>query len=74
MDRYPVFCTNGKESACHCRRHKRREFDPSVWKVPWRREWQPTPVFLPGDARGQETLPGGLQSMGSQKSQTRLSD
>ena len=27
----------------------RPRFDPWVGKVPWRREWQPTPVFLPGD-------------------------
>ena len=32
----------GKESACHCRRHKRCSFDPWVRKIPWRRAWQPT--------------------------------
>ena len=26
------------------------------WKIPWRREWQPTPVFLPGESRGQRSL------------------
>ena len=35
---------SGKESACQCRRPG---FDPWVWKIPWRREWLPTPVFLP---------------------------
>ena len=35
----------GKESICQCRRHG---FDPWVVKIPWRRKWQPTPVFLPG--------------------------
>ena len=35
----------------------------------WRRKWQPTPVFLPGESQGQE--PGGLPSMGLH-SQTRL--
>ena len=39
-------------------------FDPSVGKVPWRREWQPTPVFLPGKSPWTEQ-PGWLQSMGS---------
>ena len=29
------------------RRHRRCEFDPWVGKMPWRRKWQPTPVFLP---------------------------
>ena len=38
----------GKESACQCRRWKRCGFDPWVGKIPWRRKWQPTPVFLPG--------------------------
>ena len=28
--------------------HKRCRFDPWVRKIPWRRKWQPTPVFLPG--------------------------
>ena len=27
-------------------------------KIPWRREWQPTPVFLPGESRGQRSLVG----------------
>ena len=33
-------------------------FDPWVGKVPWRRAWQPTPVFLPGESHGQRTLEG----------------
>ena len=28
------------------------------WKIPWRREWQPTPVFLPGKTYGQKSLVG----------------
>ena len=43
---------SGKEHTCQCRRHKRHRFDPWVWKIPWRRKWQPTPVFLPGKAHG----------------------
>ena len=38
----------GKESASHCRRSKRHSLYPYVGKIPWRRKWQPTPVFLPG--------------------------
>ena len=34
--------------------------------VPWRRKWQPTPVFLPGKSHGTED-PSGLQSMGLQR-------
>ena len=33
-------------------------FDPWVWKIPWRRKWQPTPVFLPGESHGQRSLVG----------------
>ena len=39
--------------------------DPWVGKIPWRRAWQPTPVFLPGESPCTEE-PGGLQSMVSQ--------
>ena len=40
-------------------------FDPFIGKIPWRREWLPTPVFWPGESPGTEE-PGELQSMGSQ--------
>ena len=39
----------------------RHRFNPWVGKIPWRRAWQPIPIFLLGKIR--ET--GGLQSMGS---------
>ena len=32
--------------------------DPCVRKIPWRRAWQPTPVFLPGESHGQRSLAG----------------
>ena len=44
-----------KELACQCRRHG---FNSWVRKIPWRRKWQPTPVFLPGDSHGQKSLAG----------------
>ena len=34
------------------------EFDPWVGKIPWRREWLLTPVFLPGEFHGQRSLAG----------------
>ena len=37
----------GKESTCQCRRCRRSGLNPWVRKIPLRREWQPTPVFLP---------------------------
>ena len=46
---------SGKELACQC---KRRVFNPWVWKIPWRRAWQPTPAFLPGKPHGQKSLAG----------------
>ena len=33
-------------------------FNPWVRKIPWRRKWQPTPVFLPGESHGQRSLVG----------------
>ena len=47
---------SGKESACRCRRCKRPRFDPWVGKIPCKREWQPTPVLLPGESHGQGNL------------------
>ena len=41
-------------------------FDPWVGKIPWRKAWQPTPVFLPGESPWTEE-PGELQSTGSQR-------
>ena len=35
---------------------KRHQFNPWVGKIPWRRKWQPTPAFLPGDSHGQRSL------------------
>ena len=37
---------------------RRLRFDPWVKKNPWRRKWQPTPVFLLGKAHGQRSLAG----------------
>ena len=47
---------SSKESTCQCRRCKRHRFDPWVGKIPWRRKWQPTPVFLPGKFHGQRRV------------------
>ena len=49
---------SGKESACQCRRCKRCGFDFWVGKIPWRKKWQHTPVFLPGKFHGQRSLVG----------------
>ena len=55
---------SGKEPACLCRRPKRHGFNPWVRKIsqalgpPWRKAWQPTPAFLPGESHGQGSLAG----------------
>ena len=49
---------NGKETICQCRRLKRGGFNPWVRKIPWRRAWQPTPVFFPGESHAQRSLAG----------------
>ena len=41
--------------------------DAVVGKIPWEREWLPTPVFLTGEPPGLSEEPGGLQSMGLQR-------
>ena len=49
---------SGKESTCQWRRCKGHGFDPCIWKIPWRRKWQPTLVFLPGKSHGETNLAG----------------
>ena len=56
---------SSKEPACQSMRLKRHSFkpwvsgfDPSVGKIPWRRAWQPTPEFFPGEFHGQRRLAG----------------
>ena len=53
----------GKELACNS---GDANWIPGLGRFPWRRAWQPTRVFLPGESPWTEK-PGGLQSMGSQR-------
>ena len=43
---------SGKEPSCQS------SFDPWLGKIPWRKKWQPTPIFLPGEHNGQRSLAG----------------
>ena len=52
-----------------CLPSRRHGFHPWVQKIPWRRKWQATPVFLPGKSHGQRSLVGYSQS-GSKESDT----
>ena len=49
-----------RESACQCRRHRRCRCYPWVGKIPSRRTWQPTPLFLPGKYHGEWSLVGTI--------------
>ena len=59
---------SGKECVCQGRRCG---FDSWVRKIPWRRKWQPTPVFSPGTSHGQGSL-RGYRPWGRKESQQRL--
>ena len=48
----------GKELDYQWRKRKRCEVNPWVGKIPWRRSWQSTPVFLSGESHGQKSLVG----------------
>ena len=60
------FCTlmgfpggaSGTEPVCQCRRLKRHRINPWVRKIPWRRKWEPAPVFLPEESHGERSLAG----------------
>ena len=56
---------NGKQPAC---RDTRRASIPASGRIPWRRKWQPTPVFLPGKSHGERSLMS--YSLWDRKSQT----
>ena len=58
--------TRGKEPSCQCRSHKKCWFDSWMGKIPWRRAWQPPPIFLPGESQWTEEA-GRLESIGLQR-------
>ena len=63
---------SGKESTCQCRRWKRHRFNLCVVKIPWRRAWPTTLVFLCGESHWQISWQAIVHRV--TKSQTRLSD
>ena len=54
------FMARDKTSMCQLRRPR---FNAWVRKIPWRRKWQPTPVFLPGKSHGQRSLAGYIHEV-----------
>ena len=61
--------TSGKEPTYQSRRPR---FNPWVGKIPWRRAWQPTPVFLPGESHGQRSLVGYSPWGGKESDMTKV--
>ena len=61
-----------KNSSANAGGVKKHGFDPWVRKNPWKRAWQPTPVFLPGESHGWRSLAGyspwGLKELGKTES------
>ena len=49
---------SGKEPTCQRRGHKRLGLDPWIRKILWRKKWQPTPIFRPGESLGKRSLEG----------------
>ena len=62
---------SGKELVVKKCRRGDAVFHPRAGKIPWRRAWQPTPVFLPGEPEGQRSLAGysswGHKELGTTK-------
>ena len=63
---YVIWWFSGKESTCQCRR---QGFNAWVRKIPWRRNWHPTPVLLPRESHGQRS-PAGYCPWGRTESDT----
>jgi len=54
---------HGAFQVAQCCQFRRHGFGPHPWvgEMPWRREWQPTPVFLPEEFHGQRSLKGRVR-------------
>ena len=53
-----LFASLVAQTTSSCLQCRRPGFHPWVGKIPWRRKWQPTPVFLPGKSHGRQSLVG----------------
>ena len=67
---FPDSTSGKKKPTCQCRRWKRLGFNTWVGKIPWRRAWQLTPVFLPGESHERGAWQATAHRV--QKSQTHL--
>jgi len=55
---FPGGSPSGKEPACSAGATGDTIQRSCLWKIPWRRAWQPIPEFLPGESHGQRSLTG----------------
>ena len=55
-DHPAVTASPGLSRSRICLKCRRREFNPWVGKILWKRAWQPTPEFLPAESHGQRSL------------------
>ena len=53
-----MHCSIGSSLVAQTVKNLLAKIDSWVGKIPWRRAWQPTPVFLPGESHGQRSLVG----------------
>ena len=58
MEAHTCWTSQAPQVVKNCLQCRRPGFDPWVGKIPWRREGQPTLVFLPGESHGQRSLVG----------------
>ena len=63
--------TSGKEFPWQWRRCKRHGFNLWVRKIPWRRKWQPTLAFLPGESHGQKSLAPTVHGVAKESATTQ---
>ena len=64
-----AYCGSVVRNLLQCRRRTRCGLDPWVRNIAWKRVWQPTLVFLPGESRGQRSL-AGYRPWGRKESDT----
>ena len=65
----PPLCFPGGLVVKNLLQNRTDGFDPWVVKIPWKRSWQPTPVFFPGESHRQRSL-GGYSPWGRKESDT----
>ena len=54
----PTYCRSWPKAVKNLLADAEHRSNSWVGKIPWRRKWQPTPVFLPGKSHGQRSLAG----------------